>query len=193
MDPERKLPVESNKDAILRFTLNFTGGRTKVECSKNIQSINILTKWEKLQEILDQVRRDAFYFPLWMTLELEIHFHLLLLSPLQRATCGSGMCDSKMFKPVVQQQKAAAGAAAAPRSKREAAAAATAATKEAQMEALDGELDNSSNEGGGDDAAVIPTPEKKSEEEDDRNGCKDVNIRLDSTTDVNGNIFFNTR
>ena len=73
MDPDRKLPVESTKDAILRFNLDFKSNRTKVECSKNIQSINILSNREKLQHILDQ-----------------------------HESCGT-MCDSKMFQPVVQK------------------------------------------------------------------------------------------
>ncbi len=73
LDPDRKLPVESTKDAILRFNLDFKSNRTKVECSKNIQSINILSNREKLQHILDQ-----------------------------HESCGT-MCDSKMFQPVVQK------------------------------------------------------------------------------------------
>lgn len=133
MDP-RKLPAETGKDAILRFTLDFENNRTKVECSKNIQSINILSKREKLQEILDQ-----------------------------HASCSSGMCDSKMFQPVVQTKPIKA--------KRD--------VKASLSPALDGESDANEVQGDHDD--------------DDKNGCKDVSISLDSTINEKGEKYFNTR
>ncbi len=52
---DRKLPDQPTEDAILRFRMDFGAGRTKVQCSDNIQNLNIFPNMTKFKEHLAKI------------------------------------------------------------------------------------------------------------------------------------------